>query len=188
MSVLGRDMHAHAPAPKSSTDFIMYPFVPRKRSTNSLGHGHGYKCHSQSAKNGHARCADALSPRPPPTVRGRHRSRRRVPHSACFCFIVIFVILTQESFFFRMECPAWCSGGRRPLRLQELHPLKLRPCSSQTLRSPESLRGETGRRAALLRNPKPGLLICGEQIPRVVRIFRGSKGVPRNGGRKSQLV
>ena len=24
----------------------MYPFVLRKCSTNSLGHGHGYECHS----------------------------------------------------------------------------------------------------------------------------------------------
>ena len=30
------------------TNFIGCPFVPRTRSTNPLGHGHGYKCHSPS--------------------------------------------------------------------------------------------------------------------------------------------
>ena len=50
-TILGCDVHAHAhaPAQKSSTNFMMHPFVLRICSTNSLGHGHGhgYECHSQ---------------------------------------------------------------------------------------------------------------------------------------------
>ena len=41
-------IHTPAPAPTSYTHFIIYPFVLRKCSANSLGHGHGhgYACHS----------------------------------------------------------------------------------------------------------------------------------------------
>ena len=46
MPILGGDIHTHAPAPTSSTDFIMCAFVLRKRSTNSLGRGHRYERHS----------------------------------------------------------------------------------------------------------------------------------------------
>ena len=42
----GCDTYTNAPAQKSYTNFIMYPFVIRKCYTNSLGHGHGYECHS----------------------------------------------------------------------------------------------------------------------------------------------
>ena len=35
------------PCPESSfTNFLLYPFLLRACSTNCLGHGHGYECHS----------------------------------------------------------------------------------------------------------------------------------------------
>ena len=43
---LSYDMLTHAHAPKSSTNFILYPFVISECSTDCLGHGHGYDCHS----------------------------------------------------------------------------------------------------------------------------------------------
>ena len=40
------DIHAHTPAKKSSTNFLLYPSIIRKCSTNWLGHGDGYAWHS----------------------------------------------------------------------------------------------------------------------------------------------
>ena len=45
-SYLSCDLHISAPAPESSTNFVLYPFAQQTRSTNCLGHGHGYECHS----------------------------------------------------------------------------------------------------------------------------------------------
>ena len=43
---LSCDIHTQTPAKKSSTNFLLYPFLLRKCSTNRIGHGHGYECHS----------------------------------------------------------------------------------------------------------------------------------------------
>ena len=45
---LSCDIHTHTPARKSYTDFLRYSFVLQNRSTNYLGHGYGYECHSQT--------------------------------------------------------------------------------------------------------------------------------------------
>ena len=44
-AVLSCDIHTHTPAKKSSTNFLLYPFLLRKCSAHCLGHGHGYECH-----------------------------------------------------------------------------------------------------------------------------------------------
>ena len=40
------DIHIHAPARKSFTNFQLYDFIIQMCSINWLGHGHGYECHS----------------------------------------------------------------------------------------------------------------------------------------------
>ena len=40
------DIHTHTPPQKSSTDFLLHPFVVRTCYTNWLGHGPGYEWHS----------------------------------------------------------------------------------------------------------------------------------------------
>ena len=44
--ILSCAIYTHTPARKSSTNFQQYYFVIQFRSTNWLGHGHGYKWHS----------------------------------------------------------------------------------------------------------------------------------------------
>ena len=46
LSPVSCDIHTHTPAPQSSTSFILDPFDLQTCSTNYLGHGHGYECHS----------------------------------------------------------------------------------------------------------------------------------------------
>ena len=43
---LSCDIHTHTPARKSPTNFQLYYVVIQLCSTNCLGHGHGYECHS----------------------------------------------------------------------------------------------------------------------------------------------
>ena len=45
-AIMSCAIHTHTPAKKSSTNFLLYPFLLLKCSANRLGHGHGYKCHS----------------------------------------------------------------------------------------------------------------------------------------------
>ena len=40
------DIHSRTPDKHSSTNFLLYSFLPRKCSTNRLWHGHGCECHS----------------------------------------------------------------------------------------------------------------------------------------------
>ena len=40
------DIHTRTPAQKSSTNFMLYPFVVEQCSTNWLGRGHWYEWHS----------------------------------------------------------------------------------------------------------------------------------------------
>ena len=54
---LSCDVHTHTPAPKSSTNSKLYPFLLQMSSTNCLGHGHGYECRSTKSR--------AFSHRPP---------------------------------------------------------------------------------------------------------------------------
>ena len=46
LALLSCDIHTHTPAKKSSANFLLYPFLPHNYSTNYIGHGDGYKCHS----------------------------------------------------------------------------------------------------------------------------------------------
>ena len=46
LTIMSCDIHTHTPAQKRSTNFILYPFVVERCSTNWLGHGHGYEWHS----------------------------------------------------------------------------------------------------------------------------------------------
>ena len=39
------DILTHTPARESSTNVLLYSFVPHDCSTNYLGHRHGYECH-----------------------------------------------------------------------------------------------------------------------------------------------
>ena len=58
-STLGCDIHTHAPSPQSSTNFLMYPFVLRTCSANSLlGMGMGMSITAQTWK------ASKIRPRP----------------------------------------------------------------------------------------------------------------------------
>ena len=41
--VLSCDIHTHTPAPESSSNFLLCPFVVCICSANWLGHGHGYE-------------------------------------------------------------------------------------------------------------------------------------------------
>ena len=55
-TALSYDIHTHTPAQKSSTNFILYPFVVQRCSTNWLGHGHGFLGWAKPLEtNGHTR-------------------------------------------------------------------------------------------------------------------------------------
>ena len=45
---LSCDIHTHTSAPRSSTSFLLYPFVLHICSTSCFGRGHGYEFHSPS--------------------------------------------------------------------------------------------------------------------------------------------
>ena len=41
--IVSCDIHTHAPAPESFTNFLLYHLILQKCSTNCLGHGHGHE-------------------------------------------------------------------------------------------------------------------------------------------------
>ena len=53
ISWLSWDIHIHTPAKESCVKFIMCPFAVENCSTNSLGLGHGYECHSPCCLGNH---------------------------------------------------------------------------------------------------------------------------------------
>ena len=75
---LSCDIYTHSPAPTSSTNFLLYPFVLHIRSTNCLGHGHGYDYHpSEMRAPGSTREAVGSRRFAAPEVRASLRSRLR---------------------------------------------------------------------------------------------------------------
>ena len=92
------DIHTHAPANTSYTNFLLYPFVPSKCSTSPVGHGHGYGCHNPLHAMGvcvsrrRRVCISRARARVPFVARSclcRHRGgnmRQRMPRPRPICF------------------------------------------------------------------------------------------------------
>ena len=70
--------HTHTPAQKSSTNFILYPFVIQTCSTNWLGHGHGYEWHSSLKTS-----LSAQRQKPRMICKGRRQGFRAARQARC---------------------------------------------------------------------------------------------------------
>ena len=121
---LSCDIHAHAPAPESFTNFLLYPFLLQICYANCLGHGHGSECHSPRLprKGTHPVLSASTSMKP--------EVNKRCPISL-LRLLRISLLRFLDSRFPGDSLWAW-----------EFHPLNLRFCLSQILRNSESLYGD----------------------------------------------